>query len=123
MHKAVLEDRQTGNQGDLCATLFELGNIAAQRGDLKGALKLYDESAHAAAAGHIHYYLALARNNFAYHSLLMGQVGAAQQAATQGVKVAEAYELLAALLHLYSTQGEIHLMLFIRPLAKVMIVP
>jgi DNA-binding SARP family transcriptional activator len=111
LQKAVLEDRRTGNLGDLCATLFELGNIAAQRGELQSALNFYDESAHTAEAGHIHYYLALARNNFAYHSLLMGQVGAAQQAVTQGVKVAEAYELLTALLHLYSTQGEIHLYL------------
>ena len=111
LQKAALEHRRAGNQNDLCATLFELGNIAAQRGELQAALKLYDESAHAAESGHIHYYLALARNNFAYHSLLLGQVSAAQQAAAQGVKVAEAFELLAALLHLYSTQGEIHLYL------------
>jgi DNA-binding SARP family transcriptional activator/predicted ATPase len=111
LQKAVLEQRRTGNQGDLCAGLFELGNISAQRGELRAALKLYDESAQAAESGSIYYYLALARNNFAYHSLLLGDVGAAQQAATQGLKIAEAYELLAALLHLYSTQGEIYLYL------------
>ena len=88
-----------------------MGNIAAQRGELRPALQLYDEAAQAAENAHIQYYLALARNNYAYHSLLLGRVDAAQQAATQGVKVAEAYELLAALLHLYSTQGEIHLYL------------
>jgi len=109
LQRAVTLHRQNKNQDDLCATLFELGNVAAQRGELQRALKLYDESARVAEVGRIHYYLALARNNFAYHSLLLGQVEAAQQAVAQGIKTAEAYDLLAALLHLYSTQGEIHL--------------
>jgi tetratricopeptide (TPR) repeat protein len=109
LHEAVQALRQAGSEGDLCAALFELGNIAAQRGDLRGALDFYAEAAHTAEEGHIHYYLALARNNYAYHSLLLGQVEAAEEAAIQGVKVAETYDLLAALLHLYSTRGEIHL--------------
>ncbi len=111
LQAAVVEHRRSGNQGDLCAALFELGNIAAQRGELGRALDLYDESAHTAENGRIHYYFALARNNFAYHSLLLGQIDAAQRSAAQGMKVAEIYDLLAALLHLYSTQGEIHLYL------------
>jgi tetratricopeptide (TPR) repeat protein len=111
LHAAVVAHQRAGNQGDLCAAFFELGNIAAQRGELQRALDFYEQSAHAAEMGRIHYYLALARNNFAYHSLLLGQIGAAQQFAALGVKVAEAYDLLAALLHLYSTQGEIHLYL------------
>ncbi len=109
LQKAVAVHRQFENHGDLCATLFELGNVAAQRGELQRALDFYDESARVAEAGHIHYYLALAHNNFAYHSLLLGQVEAAQHAVAQGIKTAETYDLLAALLHLYSTQGEIHL--------------
>jgi DNA-binding SARP family transcriptional activator/tetratricopeptide (TPR) repeat protein len=111
LRAAAFEHRRTGNQGDLCAALFELGNIAAQRGELGRALDLYEEAAHTAEGGRIHYYFALARNNFAYHSLLLGQIDAARQSAAQGLKVAEAYDLLAALLHLYSTQGEIHLYL------------
>jgi DNA-binding SARP family transcriptional activator len=111
LQEAVIEHRRSDNKGDLCAALFELGNIAAQRGELGRALELYDESARTAEAGRIHYYFALARNNFAYHSLLLGQIDAAAAAAAQGMKVAEAYDLLAALLHLYSTQGEIHLYL------------
>jgi DNA-binding SARP family transcriptional activator len=110
LQKAVAH-QQIGNQNDLCAALFELGNIVAQRGELQKALDLYDQSARAAETGRIHYYLALARNNFAYHSLLLGNVDAAQQSVNQGVKVAESYDLLAALLHLYSTKGEIHLYL------------
>ncbi len=109
LQKAAAMHRQIENQGNLCATLFELGNVSAQRGELQRALEFYDESAHVAEAGRIHYYLALARNNFAYHSLLLGQVEAAQHAVAQGIKVAEAYDLLAALLHLYSTKGEIYL--------------
>jgi len=109
LQEAVTALRRSGNQGDLCAALFELGNIAAQRGDLQGALDFYDEAARNAEAGHIHYYLALACNNIAYHNLLLGRIEAAEKVATQGVKVAETYDLLAALLHLYSTRGEIHL--------------
>lgn len=109
LQKAVAVHRQTENQGDLCAVLFELGNVAAQRGELQRALGLYNESARVAEAERIHYYLALARNNFAYHSLLLGRIKEAQHAVAQGIKVAEAYDLLAALLHLYSTKGEIYL--------------
>jgi tetratricopeptide (TPR) repeat protein len=109
LQKAVAVHRQFENQGDLCAVLFELGNVAAQRGELQRALDFYDESAHVAEAGRIHYYLALARNNFAYHSLLLGRVDEAQGSVAQGIKVAEDYDLLAALLHLYSTRGEIYL--------------
>jgi DNA-binding SARP family transcriptional activator len=109
LQKAVAVHRQIENQSDLCAVLFELGNVAAQRGELQRALDFYDESARVAEAERIHYYLALARNNYAYHSLLLGRVEDAQQSVTQGIKIAEAYDLLAALLHLYSTKGEIYL--------------
>jgi tetratricopeptide (TPR) repeat protein len=109
LQKAVSMQRQIENRGDLCAVLFELGNVAAQRGELPRALDFYDEAARVAKAGRIHYYLALARNNFAYHSLLLGRVEEARQAVAQGIKIAETYDLLAALLHLYSTRGEIYL--------------
>jgi DNA-binding SARP family transcriptional activator len=109
LQKAVAVHREIENQGDLCAVLFELGNVAAQRGELQRALDFYEESARVAEAERIHYYLALARNNFAYHSLLLGRLDAAQGSVTQGIKIAEAYDLLAALLHLYSTKGEISL--------------
>ncbi len=94
---------------DLCATLFELGNVAAQRGDLIRALGSYTEAAQAAEAGRVYYYLALAHNNLAYHHLLLGQLDAAQRSAQQGLKLAESYDMLGVLLYLYSTQGEIQL--------------
>jgi tetratricopeptide (TPR) repeat protein len=109
LQKSVLVLRHYGNRGDLCAALFELGNVAAQRGELGRALDLYGDSARVAEAGKIHYYLALACNNFAYHSLLLGRVEEAQKSAVQGIKVAEDFDLIAALLHLYSTRGEIYL--------------
>lgn len=111
LQKAVAVQRQMENQDDLCAVLFELGNVAAQRGELHRALDFYEQAAHVAEAGRNQYYLALAHNNFAYHSLLLGKVEAAQKSVAQGIKVAEAFDLLAALLHLYSTRGEIYLSL------------
>jgi DNA-binding SARP family transcriptional activator len=111
LQQAVAAHGKVGNQGDLCAGQFELGNIAAQRGELQRALEFYSESAQTAETGRIHYYFALARNNFAYHSLLLGHILQAQESAAQGMKAAEAYDQVAALLHLYSTQGEIHLYL------------
>jgi DNA-binding SARP family transcriptional activator len=109
LRQAVTAHKQTGNRGDLCAAMFELGNVAAQRGELQQALDLYDEAARTAETERIHYYRALALNNFAYHSLLLGRVEAAQRAVNQGIKIAEAFDMLAALLHLLSTRGEIHL--------------
>jgi hypothetical protein len=111
LQEAVAAHRRTDNMSDLCATLFELGNEAAQRGELTHALELYVEAADAAKAAHVHYFLALAHNNFAYHSLLLGQIEAAQSALAKGLALAETYEMFGALLHLSSTQGEIHLYL------------
>jgi len=111
LQQAVTAHRLTDNLRDLCATLFELGNVAAQRGDIPRALELYQEAKRVAESGQVHYFLALAYNNFAYHSLLLGRPGAAQHAADQGLKLAESYDMLGGLLYLYSTQGEIHLYL------------
>ncbi|HEX8731368.1 MAG TPA: AAA family ATPase [Ktedonobacterales bacterium] len=97
------------DSSDLCAILFELGNVAAQRGDMSRALTCYEEAGRAAESTGAHYYHALAYNNFAYHSLLLGQIEAAEQAAKRGLRIAEAHELVGALVHLYSTVGEIRL--------------
>ena len=111
LQQAVADHRLTGNSRDLCGTLFELGNVAAQRGELAHALERYQEAARIAEAAHEHYFLALAHNNFAYHSILLGQLAAAQQALAKGNTLAETYEMFGALLHLNSTQGEVHLYL------------
>jgi tetratricopeptide (TPR) repeat protein len=111
LQESIAAHRLTGNLNDLCATLFELGNVAAQRGELSRALEFYDEARNTASAAHVYYFHALACNNFAYHSLLLGRLEAAQQSIKQAHKLAETYELPGALLHIYSTQGEIHLYL------------
>ncbi|HEX6777613.1 MAG TPA: AAA family ATPase, partial [Ktedonobacterales bacterium] len=109
LQAAATAHQRTNNLTDLCATLFELGNVAAQRGELRHALEWYEEAARKAAQGHTHYFLALAYNNIAYHSLLLGRLEDARRALEQGQKVADTYELLGAFLHLLSTQGELHL--------------
>jgi len=106
---AATAHKRADNLADLCATLFELGNVAAQRGELLRALEWYEEAARKAALGHTHYFQALAYNNIAYHSLLLGRLDDARRALDQGQRVAETYELLGAFLHLLSTQGELHL--------------
>lgn len=111
LQEATAVHRLADNPRDLCASLFELGNVAAQRGELLRALEFYEEAAQVAEKGQAHYFHALARNNFAYHSLLLGWLKAAQRALAHGQRLAETHELLGALLHLASTQGEIHLYL------------
>jgi DNA-binding SARP family transcriptional activator len=108
---AVAAHRLNDNMSELCATLFELGNIAAQRGELTRALQLYEEAARTAEVAHVHYFLALAYNNLAYHNLLLGRLEVAQQALAKGTTLAETYEMFGALLHLTSTRGEISLYL------------
>jgi tetratricopeptide (TPR) repeat protein len=111
LQEATAAHRLAEDPRDLCASLFELGNLSAQRGELLQALEFYEEAAHVAEAGQVHYFHALARNNLAYHSLLLGWLKAAQRALAHGQRLAETYELLGALLHLSSTQAEIHLYL------------
>ena len=109
LRQALAAHRQTNQPSDLCATLFELGNVAAQRGELNRALDYYSDAARTAEAGRVYYYLALAHNNLAYHQLLLGELDAARRFAKHGLKLAENYEMLGVLLYLYSTQGEIDL--------------
>jgi tetratricopeptide (TPR) repeat protein len=111
LQEATAAHRLAEEPHDLCASLFELGNVAAQRGQLLPALEFYEEAARVAQIGQNHYMHALARNNMAYHSLLLGWPKAAQRALAHGLRLAEAHELLGALLHLSSTQGEIYLYL------------
>lgn len=111
LQQAIAAHRLTENVSDLCATLFELGNVAAQRGQLQRALEYYDEAALMASQARVYYLQALAYNNYSYHSLLLGRIEPAQQAIKQARKLAETYELIGALLHIFSTQGEIHLYL------------
>ena len=107
LQEAVAAHKLSDNREDLCAALFELGNVAAQRGEITRALDLYEDAAKAAEVAHVYYFQALAYNNLAYHHLLLGQLEAAQNALTRGYILAETYQMFGALLHLASTRGEI----------------
>lgn len=111
LQEAVAAHRQVDAASELCAALFELGNIAAQRGEIEQALQLYQEAAETAERVHYHYLFALAQNNMAYHHLVLGQPDEALRALATGQKVAERYELFGALMHLSSTRGELYLYL------------
>jgi len=108
--KTALESyRRDAASAGQCMALFELGNVAAQHGHLEQALASYAEAARQAELAEDHYFLALAQNNYAYHSLLLGRADVARQACAEGRQVAEHASVPAALLHLCSTEGEIAL--------------
>src|SRR5262249_55000327 len=56
LKQAAAAHRLAEDPRDLCASLFELGNVAAQRGELLRALELYEEAAHVAEVGQAHYF-------------------------------------------------------------------
>jgi DNA-binding SARP family transcriptional activator/predicted ATPase len=101
--------RREASAAGQCMALFELGNVAAQHGQLEQALAAYVQAAREAESARDHYFLALAHNNYAYHSLLLGRVEIAKQECAEGRRVAEEASIPAALLHLCSTDGEIAL--------------
>ena len=59
LQEAVTAHKRANQSEELYATLFELGNVAAQRGELARALDLYAEAAQHASASRAHYFLAL----------------------------------------------------------------
>ncbi len=90
---------------------FDLGNVAAQQGQLREAVRLYRESlitAQSLSCEHALSWEVLARNNLAYHLLLLDDPEAPEhiQAALQ---LAEDHGLLSMQPYLFSTAGEIAL--------------
>jgi len=98
-----------------CAALaqvyFELGNIAAQQGDLDVAIARYEMSQQIAdAAGNeAMTWRVLARNNQAYHRLLRGEIATAETIIAAALNLAEEWGLLALQPYLLSTAGEVAL--------------
>lgn len=90
--------------------LFELGGVAAQRGDLDLAVARYRESLAVAReiADDGGFSAVLAYNNLAYHVHLLGDPAAASFAEA-GLALAQARGLLAMQSYLFSTLGEIAL--------------
>lgn len=107
---ALLGDRPASKLV-LAQARFELGSVAAQRGDLVGAVALYREAL--AAAEQADPDLAapqriLAHNNLAYHLHLLGEAAAIPHA-REGLSLAQQNGVLGLQPYLYSTLGEIAL--------------
>jgi DNA-binding SARP family transcriptional activator/predicted ATPase len=109
LREALAAYERDADPGEQSRTLFELGNVFAQRGEIEHALESYRAAARQAETAGERYYLALAHNNLAYHALLLGHLAEAQRDVATGRRIAERALLPAALLYLMSTEGEIHL--------------
>lgn len=109
LRAAIAAHRVAGDGANLSAALFELGNALAQQGAIREAVEHYREAGAALREGEAPFLQALAENNLAYHSLLLGRLADAQGALARGRAVAEAHGLSTALLHLFSTESELHL--------------
>lgn len=88
---------------------FGLGNVAAQRGDLVGALQAFCEAIKLAQAAGDHFHEILGHNNVAYHALLLGDLITAHEQIEIGLALAEARALYIVRQWLYSTRGQIAL--------------
>ncbi len=88
---------------------FELGNLLAQQGDLAAAVQAYRDTLLLAEAAGDQIQVALAHNNAAYHSLLLGQLEAAHHHIAAGLRLAEEGDFQVVRQYLYSTRGEIAL--------------
>ncbi len=90
-------------------SLFFLGNLLAEQGDLSSALSAFAESIQLAEQAGDEFQQALGLNNLAYHSVLAGDLETAHRTVDQGIQLAEQRALRLPLQHLYSTRGEIAL--------------
>jgi DNA-binding SARP family transcriptional activator len=107
----------SGDPSTLAQIRFELGSVAAQRGDLEQALVEYHAALTVADAvpddvavldGALTWRI-LARNNLAYHLHLLGRLDEAAAYAHDGLALAEARGVLSLLPYVHSTVGEIAL--------------
>jgi Tetratricopeptide repeat. len=109
LRTAIAVHEQSNDRVNLSLALFELGNVLAQQGSIRQALALYRQAEAEVDDGRAPFLHALAANNFAYHSLLIGRPNDAWEALDRGRTIAERHGLLSVLLHLFSTESEIHL--------------
>lgn len=97
------------NDVSLARVKFELGGIAAQQGDLEGAVRLYREVLEVAhddvKEGALGWYI-LGHNNLAYHLHLLNDPTAIEYART-GLALAQDKGMLGLFPYLLSTIGEI----------------
>jgi DNA-binding SARP family transcriptional activator len=109
LRAAIAAHRQANDVVNLSSALFELGNVLAQQGAIEKAVEQYAAAGTVLEPGQAPFLRALAANNLSYHSLLLGRPDAARSALAQGRALAEQHGLITALLHLFSTESELHL--------------
>ncbi|WP_110519159.1 ATP-binding protein [Herpetosiphon llansteffanensis] len=88
---------------------FELGNILAQRGEIKAAVETFALAISSTAATNEQYQIILGYNNAAYNATLIGDLVTAHSHIEAGLHLAERLALRVPLQYLYSTRGEIAL--------------
>lgn len=88
---------------------FELGNLLARRGDLQAAMSAFQDALHSAVQAGDAMIELLARNNIAYHSLLVGDVDGARNHIEAALALADASAIQMPRQYLYSTRGEVAL--------------
>ncbi|MGD8488718.1 MAG: AAA family ATPase [Anaerolineae bacterium] len=88
---------------------FELGNLLAQRGDLEGAIRAFEEVISLASDAGDRFLEVLGHNNLAYHAHLAGDLEMAVQHIEAGLALADEFSLFVPRQYLYSTRGEIAL--------------
>lgn len=90
---------------------FELGNVAAQQGDLDTAIARYEQACRIAdeAGTQAMTWRILSRNNQAYHRLLRGEIEMAAAMITEALALAEEWGALSLQPYLLSTAGEVAL--------------
>lgn len=111
LERAAALSAAGANPGNLARVKFELGGVAAQRGELKAAVALYRESLEAARDASDEtslIYRAFANNNLGYHLHLLGDPSAIAHA-RDGLRLAREKGLLMVEPFLLSTLGEIEL--------------
>ena len=104
--EAVRLAQQHGAPG-LGMARFELANARAERGDLRGAVALYAETARLAREARDPNQEVLALNNLAYHLMLLGETAEAEERIDAALQLSDAFGLTMACEYLYSTRGEI----------------
>jgi len=93
----------------LCNVQFQLGNIAAQEGELEQAVAFFEQAFANAGRGEELMWQAMASNNTAYHAMLLGDISKANVWVQRGLAIAETHDIAPMLLFLYSTAAEIRL--------------
>jgi tetratricopeptide (TPR) repeat protein len=90
---------------------FELGNVAAQQGDVDTAIARYEQACRIAdeAGTQAMTWRILSRNNQAYHRLLRGEIEMAAAMITEALALAEEWGALSLQPYLLSTAGEVAL--------------